>query len=251
MSEPFGFKAFQAKVKKHQKPKQSQFIIFGSIALLFGMGFIAESGEHPPVLSQHNQETLQVGDRLITNPETVHNINFSDYYTWNSQRDFSLIVQAQVPMPATGFLQGANPSSSDANAGAISLFLRPPRLGEEASFPTTCKGENTHSYWVQFADFTTDEPITTAFVRAQEVLNLYLPVGNYKVRYAPGTPDLWLGETELFGQQDLYEMRKKDAPKEVEQIEILTTHKINIGFFCENGNLDRGKVSKDEVQLEP
>ena len=86
-----------------------------------------------------------------------------------------------VPLPATGVMTGSN-------------------TGEGITFLTS-KGDG--SYYVKFEKLTgTDlneagQIELTAFINDGQTLTVYLPVGNYKLKYATGMS--WYGEEELFG----------------------------------------------------
>lgn len=57
-------------------------------------------------------------------------------------------------------------------------------------------------YFIKIEDFHTKQLLADYFIRSGEILNINLPIGNYKIKYAYGTK--WYGVDNLFGENTNY-----------------------------------------------
>ena len=59
-----------------------------------------------------------------------------------------------------------------------------------------------HHYFVKLVDYDTESPILTIFIRGNGTVNVDVPLGSMKLRYAMGST--WYGERFLFGPDTTY-----------------------------------------------
>jgi len=57
-------------------------------------------------------------------------------------------------------------------------------------------------YWLKVVDYSTDQEIASYFIRGGDTLDVMLPAGTYKIRYASGKN--WYGVDALFGADTAY-----------------------------------------------
>jgi hypothetical protein len=86
----------------------------------------------------------------------------------------------------------------------------------------------------------------TAFIRSGDMVEMFVPFGSYKLRYAAGTE--WYGEKAKFGSEDMYEITKPFS-SESAKFEFTQEKPGNeLGFYCPNGNLGSKHIMKDSLQ---
>ena len=68
--------------------------------------------------------------------------------------------------------------------------------------PLQIKVSYGDNYWVKIVDSFNETEVASYFIRSGEVLNVDLPLGSYKIRYAYGQN--WFGEKKLFGKNTAY-----------------------------------------------
>lgn len=255
MSSKFGFRAFQAEVNRRKNRKirfsaQTLVLLLISIALIKNYSVKPkQSSSTPKAKTNSTSNSYQPTSRFKTNFTS----NNQAFWTESDQLNFidSLSQVPTIPIPETKVLKGVNLQSVDTNSGGLRIFLREPKPEENSGLKKNCKGESTNHYWLQLVDYDTNQPITTAFIRAQEMLELYLPVGTYKMRFAAGTAATWRGETELFGKDYLQEMVDKQFTDRAAKIDVLPSQGLDIGVFCSSGSLIDRQIPKEEIQLNP
>lgn len=154
-----------------------------------------------------------------------------------------------MTLPISGLLKQYRPNPNDI-LGQIRIFLRPPLKEEKSSISSTCSYENTSSdidkknnYFLEFIDWKSNQIIATAFIRSGDMVEIRVPLGTYKMRYAVGTE--WYGEKALFGSAEMFEMTDgfSSEPAKFDLTKKLSG--IDLGFQCTNGNLGAKRVSKD------
>ena len=154
-------------------------------------------------------------------------------------------------LPETQILEGIKLTNYDTNSGTFRIFLREPKPEESSLLKKKCNFDNTDHYFLQFADYSSDKPITTVFIRANEMLELHLPAGLYKIRYAAGKAEDWKGKEDLFGSKHIYELRDRELPAQARQFDLRSNYGIDLGVFCANSRLKPEPIPKENVQLNP
>lgn len=155
-----------------------------------------------------------------------------------------------IALPPSGVLTQAT-SPLDVALGQLRFFLRPPLADENSSLPTRCTALRNSAaigknhYFVQLLDWETDAVITTALIRANEMVEISIPFGTYKLRYAAGSE--WYGEKEMFGSEEMYEVTSQAYSFETAKFEFsMETPGTELGFYCGDGNLGRKRVKANQ-----
>lgn len=109
----------------------------------------------------------------------------------------------------------------------------------EAVAPLTISTrQGTGHYFVKIVDWATDTPVMTVFVRSGHSVNIKVPLGSYKIKYAAGSQ--WYGETYLFGPDTSYSMADKRF-----DFEEIGNHVSGFTvelFLQPNGNLETKRI---------
>jgi hypothetical protein len=152
-----------------------------------------------------------------------------------------------MALPQTGMLK--QPPRTEAYMAQIRFFLRAPLPEEKSSLPATCSAEKTvgafttpNHHFIQLLDWQSDKVIATAFIRSGEMVEMRIPFGTYKFRYAVGTE--WYGEKEMFGSDEIYEMTDRGSFNTAKFEFSMKTPGSDIGAYCFNGNLGKKTVKK-------
>ena len=74
--------------------------------------------------------------------------------------------------------------------------LYPPTVSALAPFKISARDATTN-YFVKLEDWRTANPVVTAFVRKGEEIDITVPLGEYRLKYASGNH--WMGPEALFG----------------------------------------------------
>ena len=156
----------------------------------------------------------------------------------------NLLAQSSLPqpiqIPETSVLSGANLFRSDTDY-QLRIFLRQPAKNE-ASLPC---GATPKHFWIQILDYNSEQEVGTAFIRAQDVIQLALPNGLYKIRFASGNE--WYGENILFNEEFIYEFTEKGFPDKAQKVDLAPGTRVDIGISCSRGNLATKRISRDEA----
>ena len=248
-SEDFGFKAFTKEVKKREN-KQNIKKIFYLALVLIGCGILRTDFSAKP-----NKPLTEIKKPLNDSYQTDFSDN-SEFQGTRYQRnwDDSLALANSVArafLPETQVLEGIKLTNRDTNSSTFRIFLREPKPEENSPVKKNCNSDNTNHYFLQFTDYSTDKPIATAFIRANEMLKLYLLVGLYKIRYAAGKAEDWKGKEDLFGNKYIYELRDKELPAQARKFDIRSNYGIDLGVFCVNSTSKSEPILKENVQLNP
>ena len=182
--------------------------------------------------------------------ETVNSIR--EHY--NSFKQLEPVPPEPVPpepveLPPTGVLQAAE-FIDEWEVAQLRVFLRAPVADDESSLSQTCSG--SESIWqaeqhrfLQVVDWDSNTIIATAFVRAGEMVEIPLPYGSYKLRFAVGTE--WYGEKEMFGSQYIYEMTERFSSEAAKFRFSKFTPGSDLGSYCPNGNLGKKRIKNDAL----
>ena len=113
--------------------------------------------------------------------------------------------------------------------------------------------KNGLNYYVKLTPKHSNKKIMTAFIRGGETLNIRVPLGSYKIRYAAGKH--WCGEYYLFGENTLYNKLKETFTFKKETIVKGRRYKpgtirydgYNIELFLQhNGNLKSESIGQND-----
>lgn len=158
-----------------------------------------------------------------------------------------------IELPTTGVLQEAI-SVEGENLARLRVFLRAPIESEKSLLPATCSDDrqlglasHKNHRFVKILDWESNEVIATAFVRSGEMVEIPLPLGMYKLRYAVG--EEWYGEEKMFGTPYIYEMTDRFST-ETAKFELTDLQPgADIGAYCDRGNLGM-KTIKDDSSVD-
>lgn len=156
-----------------------------------------------------------------------------------------------VELPQSGILSQSSEQILNKDVGKLRIFLRAPLSSEKSSLPPTCSSDqkfwspsNDKHYWIELRDWQSNKVVTTAFIRAGEKIEILIPFGLYKLRYAVGT--LWYGESQLFGSKVKYEMTDRFSSNHAAKFEFRRENPGgDLGFYCSNGNLGTKAIKDD------
>ena len=195
---------------------------------------------------------LKIGLFLLVIPVTIGISHFSfqgnseDKAIINNSSKEPLLIP--VALPNTGILKKYSFNKTE-NFGLLRFFLRAPLESEKSPLPATCgknvrdiQQEDNHRF-IELVDWQSDEIIATAFVRDGEMIEIFVPLGSYKIRYAIGTE--WYGEKEMFGSEYMYEMTEKFSSEAAKLEFTIENSGHEIGAYCSNGNLGQKRIKKD------
>lgn len=100
----------------------------------------------------------------------------------------------------------------------------------------------SYNYYVKLVDAATNAPVLTAYIQAGNTLEMEVPLGTFRVRYATG--EIWYGPELKFGEQTAY--AEADATLEFK----VTDDKVS-GYTIElirqeGGNLETNTLSEGQ-----
>jgi hypothetical protein len=156
-----------------------------------------------------------------------------------------------IALPQTGVFK--QPPQTDEYMAWFRIFLRAPFPEEKSSLPATCSDgrtvdaiANTNHHFIQLLDWQSDKIIATAFVRSGEMVEMRIPLGAYKLRYAVGTK--WYGEKEVFGSDEIYEMTEPASFNTAKFEFSMEQPGSDLGAYCIHGNLGKKRIPKDAAR---
>jgi hypothetical protein len=118
-------------------------------------------------------------------------------------------------------------------------LLAPFKISSEKS---SIDSEDSPHFYIKLIDVSTNKTILTLFLRQNSSLEINVPLGKYKLRYASG--NTWYGETDLFGPSTLY--GKSDEVLSFEkQGMYLSGHQLKLRKIV-NGNFSTQKIRPEE-----
>lgn len=94
----------------------------------------------------------------------------------------------------TGALNLDAPNAVDVYQGVLEVFTSRERIAP-LKIVTPSGGGN---YFIKLVEADSGEPVLTAYIDSGGTLELDVPTGSYRIRYAVG--DTWYGPSELFGK---------------------------------------------------
>lgn len=99
--------------------------------------------------------------------------------------------------------------------------------------------ESGQHYFVKIVDWYSGKTVLTIFIRSGQSVNVDLPLGSYKIKYATGKQ--WYGKTYLFGHETTYSEADKKLDFEVHGSQV-SGYTIEL-FLQRHGNLKTKKIS--------
>lgn len=99
--------------------------------------------------------------------------------------------------------------------------------------------ESGQHYFVKIVDWYSGKTVLTIFIRSGQSVNVNLPIGSYRIKYAAGK--VWHGKTYLFGPETTYNEADKKLDFEVRGNQVLG-YTIEL-FLQRHGNLKTKKIS--------
>lgn len=121
-------------------------------------------------------------------------------------------------------------------SGRLRMYAALPKEPDGSRFPNNCSETDNSAllkkqhYFVRVADLKSNQMVMTAFIRAGEKVDLKLPYGRYKIRYARGLE--WHGEKHLFGDDTRYvQLMEKDSPQQPLKVELSQQQAMDIALF--------------------
>lgn len=115
----------------------------------------------------------------------------------------------------------------------------------------TSRGVN---YFVKLTDSTTKIDVVTVFVRGGDTIELDVPLGTFKVKYASG--NTWYGDTHLFGPDTQYAQTEEDFtfsqafdPTALRQIALLKIDLATLDIEFKTHMLKNGLSEKRTLQM--
>ncbi len=109
-----------------------------------------------------------------------------------------------------------------------------------APFQIITQGQEHH--FIKMEDFNTGKTILKIFVRARQKIEISIPLGNYKMKYAMGYK--WYGEKDLFGRDTIYSQSDKNMIFKIKGNKVLG-RTVEL-FLQKNGNLRTETISSKE-----
>jgi hypothetical protein len=159
-----------------------------------------------------------------------------------------------LALPQTGVLKPYIPATNEYSSGRLRFFLRTPFPEEKSALPQTCSSGKSpgvtaakNHYYVQLLDWESNQVITTALIQAGEMVEMVVPFGTFKLRYAVGTA--WYGETEMFGSEEMYEMTEASSSRSAKFEFSLEKPGSDIGTYCFGGNLGKKRIKRESPGL--
>lgn len=123
------------------------------------------------------------------------------------------------------------------DSGSIHIYTKKERIAP-FEIDATKSGHNP----VKLVDADTKEPVLAVFVQEGSRVDLNVPLGTYKVRYASGEP--WYGYEYLFGPNTAY--AKADETFSFDMIEDRVRGFTITLYKVENGNLHTSAIAPKE-----
>ena len=201
---------------------------------------------------------LKIGLVLLLIPVTIgishcsFQGNSEDKATINNANSEPLLIP--VALPNTGILKKYSFNNTE-NFGRLRLFLRKPLKSEKSPLSADCgknvrdiQNQDNHRF-IELVDLQSDEIIMSAFVRDGEMIEMFIPLGTYKLRYAIGNE--WYGEKDMFGSEYMYEMTEQFSSEAAKLEFTIENSGHEIGAYCSNGNLGQKRIKKDLSQNLP
>lgn len=146
-----------------------------------------------------------------------------------------LFAEPSSPTSAPAFAQPVLPLPRN---GALNRFS-----AREALAPLEIRTRGAeHNYFIKLVDSATDAPVLTVFVRGGQSVELKVPLGTVKMRYAVGSE--WYGERFLFGPRTSYAQADSEFEFAVHGNQI-SGYTVEL-FLQPNGNLRERELRSDQ-----
>lgn len=233
-----------------------------TVSLLLIIGIIGFT--HWMFQSNSSTSTISSSDKTVNpiskptsaplpeNYPSTSTINIADSISKLEEQINSISKLTPVALPKTGILKKHDLNKYE-NFGRLRIFLRAPLVNEKSTLPATCgtqkilEMKNENHRFIELVDWKSDKIITTAFIRGGDMVEIFVPLGSYKLRYAVGTQ--WYGEEAMFGSEYMYEMTEGFSSKTLRLDFTIKNPGGDIGAYCTNGNLGKKRIKKGMAKL--
>lgn len=147
------------------------------------------------------------------------------------------IALPRIALPRNGVLEDYSKRADTGRTfGKLRIYSAPPQEPDQSRWSSKCpEARNNallkkHHYFVRVSDWKSNQMVLTAFIQAGKRIELKLPTGSYRIRYATGFE--WYGEKHLFGENTRYmQLMDKDIAKQPLKIELSQQQFWNIALF--------------------
>ncbi|XHX79314.1 MAG: hypothetical protein RBJ76_05110 [Stenomitos frigidus ULC029] len=172
----------------------------------------------------------------------------------SSQEQQSTPSLPPVAVPLSGVLENYGTASSTAKgSGRLRIYSAPIKEADGSGFQKECpESENKaltrkQHYFVRVSDWNSNQMVLIAFIRPGEKVDLKLPFGSYKIRYATGFK--WYGEQHLFGEATRYTQLMEENPSQQPlKVKLSQKQTWDIALFpCGiDGNMTQQPIDPDD-----
>ena len=122
-------------------------------------------------------------------------------------------------------------------SGSVNSYTSADRIA-----PFEIKAAQGNNYFVKLVNAYSEETVLTVFVRGGTTVNIDVPLGTYKVKYASGST--WYGENYLFGTYTSYS--KTDKMFDFKIVGNQVSGFSMTLYTVANGNLHMSKIPKSD-----
>lgn len=181
----------------------------------------------------------------------------------SSQEQQSTPSLPPVAVPLNGVLENyaisaernseGTASSTAKGSGRLRIYSAPIKEPDGSGFQKECpESENKaltrkQHYFVRVSDWNSNQMVLIAFIRPGEKVDLKLPFGSYKIRYATGFK--WYGEQHLFGEATRYtQLMEENPPQQPLKVKLSQKQTWDIALFpCGiDGNMTQQPIDPDD-----
>ncbi|MBW4443863.1 MAG: hypothetical protein KME10_22075 [Plectolyngbya sp. WJT66-NPBG17] len=141
-----------------------------------------------------------------------------------------------IALPRSGVLEDySKAASTNKTLGRVKIYSAPSEESEESGLWSECPEEKNkvllkQHYFVRVSDWKSNQMVLTAFIRGGDKIELKLPAGSFRIRYATGSE--WYGEKHLFGEDTRYvQLMNKDITNQPLKVELTQQPLWNIALF--------------------
>ena len=142
----------------------------------------------------------------------------------------------QILLPQSGVLEDySKATSTNKTLGKVKIYSAPSEESDESGLWSKCpeaknKALLKQHYFVRVSDWKSNQMVLTAFIRGGDKIELKLPAGSYRIRYATGYE--WYGEKHLFGEDTRYtQLMAKDVADQPLKVELTQQPLWSIALF--------------------
>ena len=142
----------------------------------------------------------------------------------------------QILLPESGVLEDySKATSTNKTLGRVKIYSAPSEESDESGLWSKCpeaknKALLKQHYLVRVSDWKSNQMVLTTFIKGGDKIDLKLPAGSYRIRYATGSE--WYGEKYLFGKYTRYtQLMDKDVADQPLKVELTQQALWSIALF--------------------